>query len=140
MATKLFYFARALRKIHLNLLASFIDKLIRMIFGCEVHSDMKCGNDFVLGHNGCGVVVNKDAVIGNNVLIFQNVTIGGRNGSGAPVICDDVMIGAGAVILGDVVIGRGAQIGANAVVLKSVPENATAVGVPARIIQKQAHD
>ena len=134
--TKLFYFAKCLRKLHLGALAKVIDLIIRVMFGCEIHSQMQCGEGIILAHNGCGIVVNKDAVIGNNVIVFQNVTIGGRKGSGAPIIGDDVMIGAGAVLLGDIVIGNGAQIGANAVVLKDVPHNTTAIGVPARIIEK----
>ena len=135
-ASKMFYFSKKLRKIHFNILANIIDKLIRILFGAEVHSDMECGYGLVLAHNGCGIVINNTSKIGNNVLIFQNVTIGGRKGSGAPIIEDDVIIGAGAVVLGDIVIGKGAQIGANALVLQNVPEGSTAVGVPARIISK----
>ena len=135
-ASKLFYFAVKLRKLHLSPLAKLVEWLIRVMFGCEIHSQMKCGQGLVLGHNGCGIVINKDAVIGDNVLIFQNTTIGGRKGSSAPIIGDDVLIGAGAVILGDITIGKGAQIGSNAVVLQDVPEYATAIGVPAKIIEK----
>ena len=134
MSTKLFYFSKMLRKIHLSFFARMIDLIVRILIGCEIHSKMNCGAGIILAHNGCGIVINEKAVIGNNVLIFQNVTIGGRKGSGAPVIMDDVVIGAGAVIIGDVLVGKGAQIGANAVVLCDVPEYSTAVGVPARII------
>ena len=134
MATKMFYIAIMMRKFHLAVIANIIDYLIRILFGCEIHSQMLCGEGLVLAHNGCGVVINKDTIIGNGVTIFQNVTIGGRKGSGAPVIGDRVMVGAGAVILGDVTIGDNAQIGANAVVIKDVPKNGTAVGVPAKII------
>ena len=97
---------------------------------------MQRGHGIVIGHNGCGIVINEKAKIGNDVTIFQNVTIGGRKESSAPVIGDNVMIGAGAVIIGDVTIGNDAKIGANAVVLQDVPDHATAVGVPAVIITK----
>lgn len=132
-ASKLFYFGKKAAKIHLTIISKVVDILIRVLFGCEIHSTMKCGKGLVLAHNGCGIVINKDAVLGDNVLIFQNVTIGGRNGSGSPIIGNDVIIGAGAVILGDITIGNKAKIGANAVVLKNVPSEATAVGVPAEI-------
>lgn len=82
-------------------------------------------------HNGLGVVVHPNVIIGNNVTIRQNVTIGGRNGSGLPIIMDNVEIGAGAVLLGDIIIGESARIGANAVVLTDTPPHHTAVGVPA---------
>jgi len=133
MGTKLFYFAKKMRELRFNVFADMIDRIIRIIFGCEIHSSMKIGGG-ILAHNCCGTVINKEAVIGSGVTIFQNVTIGGRKGSGAPIIGDNVLIGAGAVILGDVKIGNNAQIGANAVVIKDVPENATVVGVPARFI------
>ena len=133
VASNLFGIGQKLAKYHLKFFSKIIDLLIRILFGCEIHSIMKCGKGLVLAHNGCGIVINKDAVIGNNVLIFQNVTIGGRKGSGSPIIGDDVIIGAGAVILGDITIGNKAKIGANAVVLKNVPPEATAVGVPAVI-------
>lgn len=134
MATsRLFYFAKKLRKIHLTIFAVIIDKLIRVLFGCEVHSEMVAGKGIVFAHNGCGIVVNKDTVLGDNVLVFQNVTIGGRNESGSPKVGNNVIIGAGAVILGDIVIGDDAKIGANAVVIHDVPPNSTAVGVPAVI-------
>lgn len=137
MTTRLFYIAKKLRKAHFNILARLIDWFIRIVFGCEINSRMKCGQGITIAHNGCGIVINKDSVIGNNVLIFQNVTIGGRDESGVPIIEDDVMIGAGAVILGGILIGEGAKIGANAVVLQDVPPYSTAVGVPAHIIKHE---
>jgi serine O-acetyltransferase len=79
-----------------------------------------------------GIVIHPGAVIGVNCLIFQQVTIGGREGRGLPVIEGHVDIGAGAKILGNVKIGAHARIGANAVVLQSMPAGAVAVGIPAR--------
>lgn len=79
-------------------------------------------------------------MIGENTAIYQNVTIGGRGRSGCPVIGKNVFIGAGAVIMGGITIGDNARIGANAVVIHDVPDNSTAVGVPARnIISDQSH-
>ena len=88
--------------------------------------------------HGTGTVIGETTVIGNNVLIYHQVTLGGTgNASGKkrhPSLCDGVMIAAGAKILGDIRIGTNARVGANAVVLKNVPSNATAVGMPARFI------
>ena len=88
-----------------------------------------------------GVVIGQTSVVGDDVTLYQNVTLGGLSGGGPsghagrrhPAVGDGVTIGAGATILGDIAIGAGARIGANAVVLQTVPAGATAVGVPARI-------
>lgn len=114
----------------------FIQQILRFVFCCFIPYSTKIGKNVHFGHLGMGVVLHKDAVIGNDVRIDQHVTIGGRGGPGAPVIGDNVSIGAGAKVLGGVRIGHNARIGANAVVIKDVPDNATAVGVPARIIIK----
>lgn len=87
-------------------------------------------------YQGLGTVIHKKAVIGCNCFIRQNVTIGGGGGpDGIPVIGDNVDIGAGAILLGGIHIGNNVKIGANAVVNKDLPDNCTAVGVPARIIK-----
>ncbi len=88
-------------------------------------------------HGLNGIIIARNVVIGKNVTIFQHVTIAESKRTAVTVIEDDVMIGAGAVILNNVRIGRGASIGANAVVLNDVPAGATAVGVPAHIINKK---
>lgn len=108
--------------------------LNRMIFSIALPPSVKVGRNVLFGYSGLGIVVHARCVIGNNVKISQNVTIGGRSGHLAvPIIEDDVEIGAGACILGPVTIGRGAKIGANAVVLINVPAGAIAVGVPAKL-------
>jgi len=84
-----------------------------------------------------GIVINPACVIGNNVKINQQVTLGGSGDKGCPIIGDNVYIGAGAKVLGGVRIGNNAKIGANAVVLADIPDGATAVGVPARILVKK---
>ena len=108
----------------------------RLLFATVVPSSARIGERCVLGYAGLGIVIHKDARIGDRVHICQNVTIGRHPGKeGVPTIEDDVYVGPGAVISGKIVIGRGASIGANAVVLKDVPAGAVAVGVPARVIE-----
>lgn len=135
MASKLFYLAKWAKCHHIPFLPKIIQMILRYLFGLEISPNMRCGGGVILAHGGLGCVFHPKAVIGNNVKILQNVTIGGRSGSGGlPQIGDNVIIGCGAAILGKVRIGNNAKIGANAVVLSDVPDNATAVGIPARII------
>lgn len=108
----------------------------RIIFSTSVPPSVRVGRNVTFGYQGLGIVVHRHAVLGDNIVISPNVVIGGRGMPGAPVIQDDVLIGAGACILGPVTIGRGARIGANAVVLTDIPENATAVGNPACIVSR----
>ena len=133
---KMFRFSQACHKRKLKLLAGFVSRLIRVLFSCDIPPTTTIGDGTVFAHNGLGCVVNECAIIGKNCKILQNVTIGGRGeGSGTPIIGDNVLIGAGACILGGITIGNGVKIGANAVVLNDVPENVTVVGVPAKIIR-----
>lgn len=83
-----------------------------------------------------GVIIHENAVIGSNTMIMQQVTIGITARGGPPIIGSDVYIGAGAKILGNVTVGNGARIGANAVVLCDIPPNSTAVGAPAKIVER----
>ncbi|KWZ78059.1 serine O-acetyltransferase [Anaerococcus tetradius] len=116
----------------------FIYKLIyiftRIIFSCEISPLCEIGKGIKLPHGANGVIINGKSIIGNDVTIYQQVTIGtkGRGGK-APVIGNNVFIGAGAKIIGDVEIGSDTDIGANAVVITNVPEKSIAVGVPAII-------
>jgi serine O-acetyltransferase len=104
------------------------------VTGADIHLNASIGDGFVMPHPN-GVVIHRKAVIGCNCMLMQQVTIGQTaNDNDVPVLGDDVYVGAGAKIIGKVVIGNGASIGANAVVLISVPENMTAVGVPAKLI------
>ena len=111
--------------------------LNRMLFATVVPPSAHLGRDVILGYRGLAIVIHRQAYIGDRVNVGPKVTIGGRAGiPGAPRIEDDALIGSGAQVLGPIRIGRGAQIGANAVVLIDVPDGATAVGVPARVLQR----
>ncbi|MDL2292009.1 hypothetical protein LJC17_00240 [Acholeplasma sp. OttesenSCG-928-E16] len=137
MAVKIFYFAYKLRKKKFRLIPRICELILRYTFGIEISTRMVCGTGLQLPHNGLGVVINPKTILGNNVKIHQNVTLGGREGSGCPIIGDNVLIGCGAVLLGDITVGNGAKIGSNAVVLTSVPDDAIAVGIPAVIKEKK---
>lgn len=104
--------------------------------GMEISLDCQIGGGLLIPHPN-GIVIHPQATIGPNCLIFQQVTIGdGGSLSGVPTVGGHVDIGAGARLLGGIRVGNHAKIGANAVVLQDVPEHATAVGVPARILSK----
>lgn len=107
---------------------------LRITFCCFLPYKLKMGKNVHFAHSGMGIVIDKQCIIGNDVQINQHVTIGGRKDTGFPIIGSNVYIGSGAQILGGVKIGNNTKIGANAVVITDVPDNATAVGVPAKII------
>jgi serine O-acetyltransferase len=104
------------------------------VTGADIPLNCRLGGGLLMPHPN-GIVIHPDAVIGPNCLLFQQVTIGTREGGGAPKIGGHVDVGAGAKILGDITIGQNAKIGANCVVLDDVPPDATAVGIPARILE-----
>lgn len=126
--------SRVLYLHHIPILPQIIKGAIRA-WGGIIPYQAEIGEGTVIGYQGIGVVIHKHTVIGKNCIISQNVTFGGKGGSGVPVIGDNVLIGAGAVLLGDIHIGNNVSIGANAVVLTDIPENAIAVGVPAKVIK-----
>ncbi len=123
--------------IRLKLVARFLSTLTRLLTGVEIHPGATIGKNVVIDH-GTGVVIGETSIIANDVLIYHGVTLGGTgNERGAkrhPTICTGAMLAAGSKILGDIKVGAYAKVGANAVVLKDVPDHATAVGIPARII------
>ena len=115
-------------------LAIFRHMFWTAITGADIPIDCQLGGGLVIPHPN-GIVIHPGATIGPNCLIFQQVTVGGGVG-GAPSISGHVDIGAGAKLFGGIKVGKHAKIGANAVVLIDVPEYSTAVGVPAKILQK----
>jgi len=106
-----------------------------IVTGTDISKEAKLGGGLILPHPN-GVVIHEKAVIGVNCMIMQQVTIGQLADEGAPILGSNVYIGAGAKVLGDISIGDNVSIGANAVVLVDVPDNSTAVGVPAKVIKK----
>jgi serine O-acetyltransferase len=132
LAMILYRWMQACQRRHLVPLAMIFNKLNVVLGQCIIGRKADFGPGFVLVHSQ-GVVINSAVKGGRNIIIEHQVTIGAEKGA-APALADDIFIGAGAKILGGVKIGRGARIGANAVVVDDVPEGATAVGVPARVV------
>ena len=118
-------------------LARLISQHSRRVTGIEIHPGAKIGRRLVIDH-GMGIVIGETAEIGDDCLIYHGVTLGGTGkdvGKRHPTIGNDVLIATGAKVLGPFKVGDGARIAANAVVLSEIPENATAVGVPARVVR-----
>lgn len=131
--------AHKLLEIKVPFIPRFISQLARWMTGIEVHPGAKIGDSFFIDH-GMGVVIGETTVIGNNVTLFQGVTLGGtgkERGKRHPTLGNNVVVGTGAKVLGNVKIGDNVQIGANAVVVRDVPSNSTVVGVPGRIVKKE---
>lgn len=116
-----------------GLYKKFIYWFCKHYFYCDIHPNDNIDRTVTFAHNALGCVINKDAIIDENVTIQHHVCVG-KNNHGVPHVRGGVFIGAGAMILGDIEIGKNAVIGAGAVVTKSVPANTTVVGNPARII------
>ncbi|MGO1316326.1 MAG: serine O-acetyltransferase EpsC [Cellulomonadaceae bacterium] len=119
----------------LKLPARLVSQLIRALTGVEIHPGATIGRRLFIDH-GMGVVIGQTAVVGDDVVLFHGVTLGGRSmshGKRHPTLGDRVVVGAGAKVLGAVWIGDDVQIGANAVVVRDVPPGSVAVGVPARV-------
>lgn len=120
-------------------LARFNSHIGRWLTGIEIHPGATIGRRLFIDH-GMGVVIGETAVIGDDCTLYHGVTLGGTSwnkGKRHPTLENGVVIGAGAKVLGPITVGTGAKIGSNAVVVKDVPINATAVGVPARILEEE---
>tara|TARA_Y100001978_G_scaffold151022_1_gene136128 strand:+ start:343 stop:921 length:579 start_codon:yes stop_codon:yes gene_type:complete len=127
-----------------HLLAKMLSQFSRFFTGVEIHPNAKIGRNLFIDH-GMGVVIGETSEIGDDVTIYQNVTLGGispsidterqRHEKRHPTIGKNVVIGSGAQILGPIKIGDNSRIAANAVVVKDVPENSTMVGIPARSVR-----
>lgn len=127
-------------------IARVISQVSRFFTGIEIHPGAKIGKGLFIDH-GMGVVIGETCEIGNNVTIFQGVTLGGtgkEKGKRHPTVEDNVLIATGAKVLGSFTIGENSRIGAGSVVLREVPPNSTAVGIPAKVViqdgQRVNHD
>ncbi|MBR6676217.1 MAG: serine O-acetyltransferase [Clostridia bacterium] len=119
--------------------ARFVSQSARFLTGIEIHPGATIGKGLFIDH-GSGVVIGETAIIGDNCTLYQGVTLGGTGkdtGKRHPTLGDNVMVGAGAKVLGNFTVGSGAKIAAGAVVLGPVPENCTAVGIPAHVVRKE---
>lgn len=129
--------AHALHAAGLKLPARMLSMFARWLTGIEIHPAAAIGRRLFIDH-GMGTVIGETAVVGDDVIIFHGVTLGGRGdetGKRHPTVEDGVLLSAHAQVIGNVRIGAGAKIGAGAVVLKDIPEGATAVGIPARVVR-----
>jgi serine O-acetyltransferase len=125
---------------NLKWMARFLSHIARWLTGIEIHPGALIGRRFFIDH-GMGVVIGETALIGDDCTLYHGVTLGGTSwnkGKRHPTLGDGVVVGAGAKILGPITVGQGAKIGSNAVVVKDVPDGATAVGIPARILDDEA--
>jgi serine O-acetyltransferase len=132
-------FAHWLWELGFKWLARFVSQWSRWLTGIEIHPGASIGRRFFIDH-GMGVVVGETAEIGDDCTLYHGVTLGGTSwnkGKRHPTLGKGVVVGAGAKILGPITIGEGAKIGSNAVVVKDVPPRATAIGIPARIVEAQ---
>jgi serine O-acetyltransferase len=120
-------------------LARYLSQRVRRSTGVEIHPGATIGDRFFIDH-GMGVVIGETTVIGNDVTLYQGVTLGGtgkEHGKRHPTIEDFVVIGVGATVLGNITVGRGSRVGAGAVVISEVPPNSTVVGVPGRVVVRE---
>lgn len=118
------------------ILPRIISNISRLITGIEIHPGAKIGKNFFIDH-GMGVVIGETTIIGNNVLIYQGVTLGGtgkETGKRHPTIKNDVVVGSGAKVLGNITLGNNVRVGAGSVVITNVPDDSTVVGIPGRIV------
>ncbi|MCX7795090.1 MAG: serine O-acetyltransferase [bacterium] len=128
-------------QIGLKSVAICISFIVRRLTGIEIHPAAKIGKGFFIDH-GMGVVIGETTEIGDDVLLYQGVTLGGtgkHKGKRHPTLGNNIVVGAGAKVLGPITIGDNVKIGAGSVVLKSIPPNSTVVGVPGKIVRRNGH-
>lgn len=133
--------AHQLNKWKVPFVPRFISFFARFFTGIEIHPAAMIGRRFFIDH-GMGVVIGATCIIGDDVLLYQGVTLGGtgnERGKRHPTLGNHVVVGAGAKVLGNIVIGDNVRIGAGSVVVKAVPDNVTVVGIPAQIVKKKMH-
>ncbi len=128
--------AHTLYRWHVPVLPRLISHISRFLTGIEIHPGAKIGEGFFIDH-GMGVVIGETAEIGDNVILYQDVTLGGTSRQKIkrhPTLGNNVVVGVGAQLIGDIIIGDNSKVGAGSVVVTSVPANATVVGIPGRIV------
>ena len=121
------------------LIPRIISNISRFFTGIEIHPAARIGRRFFIDH-GMGVVIGATTIIGDDVLLYQGVTLGGtgnEHGKRHPTLGDNIVVGSGAKVLGNIEIGSNSRIGAGSVVVDSVPENSTVVGIPGRIVRQK---
>lgn len=136
LAHRLIHFLHA--NLHLPVIPRVLAQIVRFLTGVEIHPAAKIGPGFFIDH-GMGVVIGETTEIGENVTLYQGVTLGGtgtERGKRHPTLGNNVVVGAGATILGSIKIGNNVKVGAGSVVIHSVPDNSTVVGVPAEIVRR----
>ncbi|WAW14990.1 serine O-acetyltransferase EpsC [Peptostreptococcus equinus] len=129
--------SHALSNMGLKFLARLNSQIMRFFTGIEIHPGAKIGHSIMIDH-GMGVVIGETAEVGNRVILYQGVTLGGtgnHTGKRHPTIGDGVFIGSGAKVLGPVTLGNNVKVGANSVVLRDIPANSTVVGIPGKIVK-----
>jgi len=122
---------------HFRFTARLISQISKFFTGIEIHPGAQIGRRLVIDH-GTGIVIGETAILGDDCLLYQNVTLGGTGkdvGKRHPTLGNNVMVGSGAKVLGPFRVGDNARIAANSVVLREVPDNATVVGVPGRVVK-----
>jgi len=130
--------AHSLFRMGIPFVPRFISEVARFLTGIEIHPGATLGKNVIIDH-GMGLVVGETAQVGDRVILYQGVTLGGtrmEKGKRHPTLEDDVVVGAGAKILGNIVVGRASRIGANSVVVDTIPAGSTVVGIPGKIIQR----
>ncbi len=132
-------FSHWLWELKLQWLGRFVSHIARFLTGIEIHPGAIIGRRVFFDH-GMGIVIGETAIIGDDCTLYHGVTLGGTSwnkGKRHPTLENGVVIGAGAKVLGPITVAKNAKIGSNAVVVKDVPENATAIGIPARILEEE---
>jgi serine O-acetyltransferase len=136
----IYRFAHVLFGIGLHFIPRLLSHIARFLTGIEIHPGATIGQNIFIDH-GMGVVIGETAIVGNDVIIYQGVTLGGtgkESGKRHPSLGDNVIVGSGAKILGNIQIGSNVWVGASSVVLRDVPSNCTVVGAPGRVVPNKS--